>query len=129
MAGILKRIKKGVTEKIEEGKQERLEKKEAFKSSRKRARTAYYSAMAQQQEKYAMTKARVEGEAQERKLRAKYSAKKEGFFAGINLGVKPQSSQRFQQSYFKSGGMINPLLSSTTSKSTKKRKKKRKGKN
>jgi len=132
--GVLKRAWTGIKKEVAERKEAGTYKRAAAKESRKRAQAAYYKARAEQQEKYAITKARVERESQEKKLKAKYAPKPKGagfgssFFEGINLGVsqQPRTSKKSQPSmgfsqepYFKSGGLIAPLFQPAVTKVSK----------
>jgi len=89
-------------------KERRAYRKAAEKQTRKKAEAAYYKARMEERIKYAKNKARIEREAEEKRLKARYAPKKPigemvRTFVSQQRGYTPQP-------YFKSGGLVSPLF-------------------
>ena len=85
--GILTNVKKRWEERQRSKAYERI----ASKKSRRRALIAYYEAKAGEEEKYAKTKAKVEREQKEKRLKAP----KRSFFESINLPTRQEAQSMF----------------------------------
>ena len=84
----LKSIREGIGKRMEASKKEKIYRKAAEGESRRRAQAVYYKARAEQEEKYAQTKAKVEREQKEKRLRASYNKKPYSFGEALG-GISP----------------------------------------